>query len=79
MQRFSLIARSRWLPTTGSMPAIIPLNHWLHDPEQGGGRIIGEGCHFIDFLTFLVGAPPVSVQRPGAARPGPLPARTMSS
>lgn len=39
----------------------IPLTHWLHDPEQGGGRIIGEGCHFIDFLTFLVGAPPVSV------------------
>jgi predicted dehydrogenase len=39
----------------------IPLNHWTHDPEQGGGRIIGEGCHFIDFLTFLVGAPPVSV------------------
>ncbi|PWH12559.1 MAG: hypothetical protein DDG60_12270 [Anaerolineae bacterium] len=39
----------------------IPLNHWTHDPEQGGGRIIGEGCHFIDFLTFLVGAPPVAV------------------
>jgi predicted dehydrogenase len=39
----------------------IPLNHWVHDPVQGGGRIIGEGCHFIDFLTFLVGAPPVSV------------------
>ena len=39
----------------------IPLNHWTHDLQQGGGRIIGEGCHFIDFLTFLVGAPPVSV------------------
>ena len=39
----------------------IPLSHWTHDPEQGGGRIIGEGCHFIDFLTFLVGKPPVSV------------------
>jgi predicted dehydrogenase/threonine dehydrogenase-like Zn-dependent dehydrogenase len=39
----------------------LPLNHWLHDPQIGGGRIIGEGCHFIDFLTFLVGAPPVSV------------------
>ena len=39
----------------------IPLNHWTHDPEQGGGRIIGEGCHFIDFITFLVGAAPVSV------------------
>jgi predicted dehydrogenase len=40
---------------------IIPLTHWLHDPEQGGGRIIGEGCHFIDFLTFLVGEPPSSI------------------
>lgn len=39
----------------------IPPSHWVHDPQQGGGRIIGEGCHFIDFLTFLVGAPPVSV------------------
>jgi predicted dehydrogenase/threonine dehydrogenase-like Zn-dependent dehydrogenase len=39
----------------------IPLNHWTHDPTQGGGRIIGEGCHFIDFITFLVGAAPVSV------------------
>jgi predicted dehydrogenase len=40
----------------------LPLTHWTHDPAQGGGRIIGEGCHFIDFLSFLVGAPPVSVQ-----------------
>ena len=39
----------------------IPLNHWTHDPEQGGGRIIGEGCHFIDFLTFLAGSAPLSV------------------
>ncbi len=39
----------------------IPLNHWTHDPLQGGGRIIGEGCHFVDFLTFLAGAAPVSV------------------
>ena len=39
----------------------IPLNHWTHDPSQGGGRIIGEGCHFVDFLTFLAGAAPVSV------------------
>lgn len=39
----------------------IPLNHWTQDPAIGGGRIIGEACHFIDFITFLVGAPPVSV------------------
>jgi predicted dehydrogenase/threonine dehydrogenase-like Zn-dependent dehydrogenase len=39
----------------------IPLNHWTQDPEVGGGRIVGEGCHFVDFITFLVGATPVSV------------------
>ncbi|MBT3322247.1 MAG: Gfo/Idh/MocA family oxidoreductase [Anaerolineae bacterium] len=39
----------------------LPLNHWIHDPEEGGGRIIGEGCHFIDFLTFLVGEAPIAV------------------
>ena len=39
----------------------IPLNHWTQDPSLGGGRIIGEACHFIDFITFLVGTSPVSV------------------
>lgn len=39
----------------------IPLTHWLHDPKEGGGRIIGEGCHFVDFLTFLVDQSPISV------------------
>lgn len=39
----------------------LPLEHWLHDSEQGGGRIVGEGCHFVDLLAFLVGAPPVAV------------------
>lgn len=43
----------------------IPLSHWVHDPVQGGGRLIGEGCHFIDFLTFLVGSPPLSVSAVG--------------
>ena len=39
----------------------IPLNHWTQDPESGGGRIIGESCHFVDLITFLVGAAPVTV------------------
>lgn len=43
----------------------LPPAHWLHDPQQGGGRIIGEGCHFIDYLTWLVGQPPLSVQAVG--------------
>ncbi|HEY5981979.1 MAG TPA: bi-domain-containing oxidoreductase, partial [Anaerolineales bacterium] len=38
----------------------LPLDHWVQDPGYGG-RIIGEACHFVDFITFLVGAPPVSV------------------
>ncbi len=40
---------------------MIPADHWINDPKVGGGRIIGEGCHFIDFLTFLVGETPVEV------------------
>ncbi|HUI88022.1 MAG TPA: bi-domain-containing oxidoreductase [Anaerolineales bacterium] len=39
----------------------LPTNHWTQDPAVGGGRIIGEACHFIDFVTFLVGAPPANV------------------
>ncbi len=39
----------------------LPPSHWLHDSTQGGGRIIGEGCHFIDFLTFLTGSLPINV------------------
>jgi polar amino acid transport system substrate-binding protein len=34
----------------------IPRSHWVQDPEVGGGRIIGEVCHFIDFMHFLTGA-----------------------
>ena len=41
----------------------IPASHWTQDPEIGGGRIIGEACHFIDLLRFLAGAPIVSWQR----------------
>lgn len=40
----------------------IPGNHWVHDPAVGGGRIVGEGCHFIDLLRFLAGAPIKEVQ-----------------
>ncbi|MCP4047671.1 MAG: zinc-binding dehydrogenase [Gammaproteobacteria bacterium] len=34
----------------------IPADHWVQDPVEGGGRIIGEACHFIDLLRFLAGA-----------------------
>lgn len=34
----------------------IPVDHWTQDRETGGGRIIGEGCHFIDLIRFLAGS-----------------------
>lgn len=40
----------------------IPKDIWLQDPEVGGGRIIGEGCHFIDFMSYVCGSPVVKVQ-----------------
>jgi predicted dehydrogenase len=39
----------------------LPADHWLHNEEEGGGRIIGEACHAIDLATFLVGSPPARV------------------
>jgi predicted dehydrogenase len=40
----------------------IPPEHWTQDAEAGGGRIIGEACHFIDLLRHLAGAPITSHQ-----------------
>jgi predicted dehydrogenase/threonine dehydrogenase-like Zn-dependent dehydrogenase len=34
----------------------LPAGHWILDREKGGGRLLGEGCHFIDFCNFLVGS-----------------------
>lgn len=39
----------------------IPSNSWVHDVKVGGGRIIGEACHFIDLITFLTASQVVSV------------------
>lgn len=40
----------------------IPAGHWTQDDLVGGGRIIGEACHFIDLMRFLAGSPIVSLQ-----------------
>ena len=40
----------------------IPKDIWLQDPDVGGGRMVGEGCHFIDFMSYVCGAPVVKVQ-----------------
>jgi predicted dehydrogenase len=39
----------------------VPDDHWVHDPVEGGGRILGEACHFVDLLQHLAGAPPIRV------------------
>lgn len=39
----------------------IPPDHWIHDLEKGGGRIIGEACHFIDLCAFYTGSRIVSI------------------
>jgi len=40
-------------------------DHWVNDPEQGGGRILGEMCHFVDLLSFICASNPISVQAKG--------------
>jgi predicted dehydrogenase len=40
----------------------IPATHWTQDPHVGGGRIVGEACHFVDLLRFLAGAPIVETR-----------------
>ncbi len=40
---------------------VIPADHWVHDLKTGGGRIIGEACHFIDLCMFIAGSPITSV------------------
>ncbi len=39
----------------------IPYSHWVHEQEQGGGRIIGEMCHFVDFMQYLTKSKPIRV------------------
>jgi predicted dehydrogenase/threonine dehydrogenase-like Zn-dependent dehydrogenase len=40
---------------------LVPPDHWTHDPDQGGGRIIGEVCHFVDLIQYLTGSVPLRV------------------
>lgn len=46
----------------------IPDDHWIQDPEVGGGRVIGEACHFVDLASALVGANPTTVSCIGTAK-----------
>jgi polar amino acid transport system substrate-binding protein len=40
----------------------LPAHHWLLDPDVGGGRLLGEGCHFIDLACHIAGAPPRTIE-----------------
>ena len=40
----------------------IPPSHWVQDPAAGGGRIIGEACHFLDYMQFVCGSRPVAAR-----------------
>jgi polar amino acid transport system substrate-binding protein len=70
-RRFAPIAqelKDRFRVRTGPMTILyrvnagqLPRDHWTHDPSEGGGRIIGEVCHFIDFVQYLTDALPSTV------------------
>lgn len=44
-------------------------DHWLNDPKLGGGRLLGEGCHFLDFLLQLIESVPIAVVAEAAPSP----------
>ncbi|MEY3911523.1 MAG: hypothetical protein RLY37_991, partial [Verrucomicrobiota bacterium] len=48
----------------------LPAGHWTLDPQQGGGRIVGEACHFVDLLRFLSGSAIASVEAKSRDRDG---------
>jgi predicted dehydrogenase len=43
----------------------LPADHWTNDPQVGGGRLIGEGCHFVDFLCAQASGDPLRVSARG--------------
>jgi predicted dehydrogenase/threonine dehydrogenase-like Zn-dependent dehydrogenase len=76
-RRFSPLARAAkdfFNPRTDPLSILYRVNagriareHWIQNSREGGGRIIGEVCHFIDLMTFFTGALPVSIFAEAAA------------
>jgi len=63
-QKIRQLLDGRGCPLTMNMTVNageIPADNWLQDPRRGGGRIIGEACHFIDLLSYIAGSPVRSV------------------
>ena len=52
----SLVGDSRMNVIATMNAGFIPANVWVHDMKTGGGRIIGEACHYIDLISFLTGS-----------------------
>ena len=51
----------------------IPADHWTQDPASGGGRLLGEACHFVDLLRYLAASPIADLQLINAADRKPCP------
>lgn len=49
---------------------LLPSTHWSRDPVEGGGRIIGELCHFIDLMQYIAGAHPLRVHAEALGKNG---------
>ncbi len=47
------------------MGTFLPADHWIYDPVKGGGRVVGEMCHFFDLIGFLVGKNPETLSAAG--------------
>lgn len=56
----------------------LPAEHWLNDPAEGGGRLLGEGCHFVDFACWVVSSPVAQVLCVLSHDAGTLPASAQS-
>lgn len=76
-RRFSPLVK-RMKTAIGNLPVsvnyrinagVIPLNSWIQDPTVGGGRILGELCHFVDTCLFLAGSTPISVYANSIKKP----------
>ncbi|HET7697842.1 MAG TPA: bi-domain-containing oxidoreductase [Vicinamibacterales bacterium] len=57
---------------------LLPAEHWLRDPAEGGGRLVGEGVHFLDWARWFVDADPVSVHAAAIRRDGLVDADNVS-
>lgn len=59
-ERFSVVGEPLAIHCTVNA-GLVPPDHWVHDPEVGGGRIIGEVCHFVDLIQYLSSSVPMRV------------------